>query len=55
MALDECAVPSNERAFERNDVGQGAIIPSLQRRDAALVQFPESAGQLTQTFHETAL
>jgi len=55
MALNECAVASNERAFERNDVAQGVIIPSLQRRDAAPVQFSKSPGQLTQTFHKTAL
>jgi len=55
MALNECAVSSNEHAFERDDVGQGVIIPSLQRGYAALVQFSKPFGQLTQTFHKTAL
>jgi hypothetical protein len=32
IVFNECPVPSNERAFKRNDVAQGVIIPSLQRR-----------------------
>jgi hypothetical protein len=32
MVLNECPVLSNERAFERNNMAQGLIIPSLQRR-----------------------